>query len=96
MKFFITGANGQLGHNAISDLESRGHIADGSDISSKYANIADGSAVTKAKHRQLDITKASAIEQVLTDVKPDSASHCAARTAVDLAKMPINRKNASN
>ncbi len=86
MKFFVTGVGGQLGHDVVNELVSRGHVAMGSDIAPEYAGIADGSAVTKVEYRQLDITDASAVEAVLTEVKPDAVIHCAAWTAVDLAE----------
>lgn len=86
MKIFVTGVGGQLGHDVVNELVSRGHIAVGSDIAPEYAGIADGSAVTKAEYRQLDITDAAAVEKVLTEVKPDAVIHCAAWTAVDLAE----------
>ncbi len=86
MKIFVTGVGGQLGHDVVNELVSRGHVAVGSDIAPEYAGVADGSAVTKAEYRQLDITDASAVEAVLTEVKPDAVIHCAAWTAVDLAE----------
>ena len=86
MKFFVTGVGGQLGHDVVNELVSRGHVAVGSDIAPKYAGVADGSAVTRAEYRQLDITDAKAVEKVLMDVKPDAVIHCAAWTAVDLAE----------
>ncbi len=86
MKIFVTGVGGQLGHDVVNELVSRGHVAVGSDIAPEYAGIADGSAVTNAEYRSLDITDASAVETVLTEVKPDAVIHCAAWTAVDLAE----------
>ena len=59
MKFFVTGVGGQLGHDVMNELLSRGHTAVGSDIAPEYAGVADGSAVTKAEYFQLDITDAS-------------------------------------
>lgn len=86
MKIFVTGVGGQLGHDVVNELVSRGHVAVGSDIATEYSGVADGSAVAKAEYRQLDITDASAVEAVLTEVKPDAVIHCAAWTAVDLAE----------
>ena len=86
MKIFVTGVGGQLGHDVVNELISRGHIAVGSDIAPEYAGVADGSAVTRAEYRQLDIMDAKAVEKVLMDVKPDAVIHCAAWTAVDLAE----------
>lgn len=78
MKFFVTGIGGQLDHDVVNELVSRGHIAVGSDIAPEYAGVADGSAVTKCEYRQLDITDAKAVEHVLMSVKPDAVIHCAA------------------
>lgn len=32
MKFFVTGVNGQLGHDVMNELSKRGHEGIGSDI----------------------------------------------------------------
>ena len=48
MKIFVTGVNGQLGHDVVNELVARGHEAVGSDISGEYLGIPDGSAVTAA------------------------------------------------
>lgn len=86
MKFFVTGVGGQLGHDVMNELLKRGHEGIGSDIQEVYSGIADDSAVTKAPYRVLDITDREAVNQVLTEVKPDAVIHCAAWTAVDLAE----------
>jgi len=86
MKLFVTGVAGQLGHDVMNELICRGHEGIGSDIAPQYSGIADGSAVTTAPYLPLDITDASAVEQVLTEVKPDAVIHCAAWTAVDMAE----------
>ena len=86
MKFFVTGVGGQLGHDVMNELLKRGHEGVGSDIAPAYSGIADGSAVTAAPYRQLDITDEAAVKAVLNDVRPDAVVHCAAWTAVDLAE----------
>lgn len=86
MKIFVTGVGGQLGHDIINELAKRGHEGIGSDIAPQYSGIADGSAVTTAPYVPMDITDASCVEQVLTQVRPDAVIHCAAWTAVDLAE----------
>ncbi|SHK64930.1 dTDP-4-dehydrorhamnose reductase [Fibrobacter sp. UWEL] len=86
MKFFVTGVGGQLGHDVVNELASRGHCVVGSDIATEYVGVADGSAVTKVEYVQLDITDAKAVEKVLMSVKPDAVIHCAAWTAVDFAE----------
>lgn len=84
MKFFVTGVNGQLGHDVMNELHKRGHEGVGSDIAPTYAGVADGSAVTTMTYVSLDITDRDA---VLNTVKGyDAVIHCAAWTAVDMAE----------
>ncbi len=90
MKIFVTGVGGQLGHDIVNELCSRGIAAVGSDIAPSYSGVADGSAVTEAPYVQLDITDAQAVTDVLTAVKPDAVIHCAAWTAVDAAEEEEN------
>ena len=59
MKVFVTGVNGQLGHDVMNELAKRGHIGIGSDIAPEYAGVADDSAVTKMPYVSLDITDSS-------------------------------------
>lgn len=91
MKVFVTGVSGQLGHDVVNELVSRGHEAVGSDITGKYAGEDDGSAVVNAVYEQLDITDKDAVAEVLTRVKPDAVVHCAAWTAVDAAEDEENK-----
>lgn len=86
MKIFITGANGQLGHDVVNELILRGHVAIGSDIQPVYLGVSDGSTVTSASYVQLDITDKEAVLSVIEDIKPDAIIHCAAWTAVDAAE----------
>ena len=86
MKFFVTGVNGQLGHDVMNNLISRGHVGVGSDISLSYNGVMDNSAVTTAEYISLDITDKEAVIKTITAVKPDAVIHCAAWTAVDLAE----------
>lgn len=86
MKFFVTGVNGQLGHDVMNELSKRGYEGVGSDVADSYSGVADGSAVTAMPYVKLDITDAAAVEKVLLEVKPDAVIHCAAWTAVDLAE----------
>lgn len=84
MKFFVTGVNGQLGHDVMNELHKRGHEGVGSDIAPSYAGVTDGSAVTTMPYISLDITDRDA---VLNTVKGyDAVIHCAAWTAVDMAE----------
>ena len=90
MKVFVTGVAGQLGYDVVNELKKRGHVAVGSDVvepSGLATDIGtDESAHEEIKFELLDITDASAVEEVLTRVKPDAVIHCAAWTAVDLAE----------
>lgn len=86
MKVFVTGVCGQLGHDVVNQLASRGHVAVGSDVAPSYCGVADASAVTTAPYVPLDITDEAAVSCVLAAEKPDAVIHCAAWTAVDLAE----------
>ena len=86
MKVLVTGVGGQLGHDVMNELASRGHEGIGSDIKETYSGIQDGTAVTTMPYVPMDITDVASVEKVLTDAKPDVVVHCAAWTAVDLAE----------
>ena len=86
MKFFVTGVNGQLGHDVMNELYKRGHEGVGSDIAEAYAGVADGSPVTTMPYVSLDITNKEAVMKTITEIKPDAVIHCAAWTAVDMAE----------
>jgi dTDP-4-dehydrorhamnose reductase len=82
MKFFVTGVNGQLGHDLMIELNRRGFEAVGS-----------GSRPTCSENMtyvSLDICDAAAVERTIAAVKPDVVIHCAAWTAVDGAEEPEN------
>ena len=55
MKVFVTGVNGQLGHDVMIELAKRGCLGIGSDL--QVACIWDASV----EYKQLDITDASAV-----------------------------------
>ena len=86
MKVFVTGVNGQLGHDVMNELAKRGYEGVGSDLQPQYSGVADGSNVTKAPYISLDITDAAAVDKAITEVNPDVIVHCAAWTAVDIAE----------
>ena len=92
MKVFVTGVNGQLGHDVVNELSARGHTAIGSDLKPVYSGIADGTFVTRAPYISLDITREDAVFKAIDQVKPDALVHCAACTAGDAAEAPDNRK----
>ena len=80
MKVFVTGVNGQLGHDVMIELAKRGYRGIGSDL--QGACIWDASV----EYKQLDITDAAAVLHTLQEVCPDAVVHCAAWTAVDAAE----------
>lgn len=85
MKVFVTGVNGQLGHDVVFDLKKRGIQAVGSDLAPDCASIPE------LDYEPLDITNAAAVQEVLKRVHPDAVIHCAAWTAVDAAEEPANQ-----
>lgn len=86
MIIFVTGVNGQLGHDVMNELRKRGHEGIGSDLAAAYQGVEDGSAVTVMPYISLDITDKKKALQVMAEVKPDAIVHCAAWTAVDMAE----------
>lgn len=86
MKVFVTGVNGQLGHDVMNELAKRGISGIGSDLKPEYSGVADGSAVTTMPYVPLDITDKEAVNKVIKEIKPDAVVHCAAWTAVDMAE----------
>lgn len=86
MKVFVTGVAGQLGHDVMNELASRGYVGVGTDLAESYSGIQDGSYVTTAEYVSLDITNKEAVMNTIKCVNPDVVVHCAAWTAVDLAE----------
>ena len=86
MKVFVTGVAGQLGHDVMNELASRGYVGVGTDLAETYSGIQDDTYVTKAEYMPLDITNADDVMKTIQNVKPDVVVHCAAWTAVDLAE----------
>lgn len=90
MKVFVTGVNGQLGHDIMNELLSRGHEAVGSGRAAVYSGADDNNTVGSLNcgidYIQLDITDATAVERVIGEIRPDAVIHCAAWTAVDDAE----------
>ena len=85
MKIFVTGVNGQLGHDVFFDLQKRGIQAVGSDLAPDCASIPE------LDYEPLDITNAAAVQETLKRIHPDAVIHCAAWTAVDAAEEPANQ-----
>lgn len=91
MIFFVTGVNGQLGHDVMNELAKRGHTGIGSGSAESYSGVQDGSSVTRMPYVQLDITDKEAVERIISKNCPDAVIHCAAWTAVDAAEDEENR-----
>ena len=66
MKVLVTGVGGQLGHDVMNELASRGYEGIGSDIKETYSGIQDCTAVTTMPYVPMDITDAASVEKVLT------------------------------
>ena len=64
MKFFVTGVGGQLGHDVMNELSSRGHEGVGSDIAPSYSGIAEGTPVTTMPYVQRDVADKEAVAKV--------------------------------
>ena len=92
MKIFVTGVGGQLGHDVMNELASRGHECIGSDIQETYSGIQDSTSVCSSPYRSLDITDQNAVAKVLGEIRPDAVIHCAAWTAVDAAEDENNKE----
>jgi len=86
MKVFVTGVAGQLGHDVMNKLASRGYEGIGTDLAPEYNGVQDGSYVTTAQYVSLDITDKEAVDKTIQEIHPDVVVHCAAWTAVDAAE----------
>ena len=94
MKVFVTGVNGQLGHDVVNELAARGHEAIGAGRSEQYSGIQDGSAVCSATYYQLDILDRTQVREIIFELQPDAVIHCAAWTDVDGAEDEANKAKA--
>ena len=101
MKVFVTGVNGQLGHDVMNELYRRGYEGIGSDLApsrvSGTADVASGSAQAggfdagKMSYVSMDITDRESVLETIGKIRPDVVVHCAAWTAVDAAEQEENR-----
>ena len=93
MRVFITGVNGQLGHDCVNEMSKRGHEVIGSDIqkSDGVQTQGGGAQASKPAYASLDITDAEAVRNTIGALKPDAIIHCAAWTAVDAAEDEANK-----
>ncbi len=86
MKVFVTGVNGQLGHDVINELSKRGYTGIGSGLDKCYSGGNGISQTCTMEYHSLDITDKNAVESTIMQVHPDVVIHCAAWTAVDIAE----------
>ena len=85
MRVLVTGVCGQLGHDVVNELASRGHEAVGSDLAVEY------SGTPAMPYLSLDITDKAAVDKAVAEAHPDAVIHCAAWTAVDAAEDEENK-----
>lgn len=92
MNVFVTGVNGQLGHDVMKELNARGYNGIGSGRTKEYSGIVNDFDLEEMRYVPLDITDQRAVESVLVEIHPDVVIHCAAWTAVDKAEDVDNRE----
>ena len=88
MRVFVTGVNGQLGHDMLPELLRRGHEVIASGSGERYLAADEAAALP---YVQLNIRNFDAVSRVLTELRPDAVVHCSAWTAVDAAEKAENR-----
>lgn len=91
MKVFVTGVNGQLGHDVMNSLYYAEIDAIGSDIKESYSGVQDGSPACTMPYIGLDLTDEEKTRKVIAEEGIDAIIHCAAWTAVDAAEEPENQ-----
>ena len=91
MKVFVTGVNGQLGHDVMNSLYYAEIDALGSDIKESYSGVQDGSPACTMPYIGLDLTDEEKTRKIITEEGIDAIIHCAAWTAVDAAEEPENQ-----
>ena len=91
MKVFVTGVNGQLGHDVMNSLYNAEIDAIGSDIKESYSGVQDGSPACTMPYIGLDLTDEEKTRKIITEEGIDAIIHCAAWTAVDAAEDPENQ-----
>ena len=91
MKVFVTGVNGQLGHDVMNSLYYAEIDAIGSDIKESYSGVQDGSPACTMPYIGLDLTDEGKTRKIITEEGIDAIIHCAAWTAVDAAEESENQ-----
>ena len=90
MRVFVTGVNGQLGHDVMQLLSERKIECLGCGSSEAYRGIND--TVASLPYVQLDICDKSAVYKAIGEYKPDAIIHCAAWTNDEAAEDILNRE----
>lgn len=94
MIVFVTGVNGQLGHDVMIELASRKHTAWGTarKLPEELPNVCGTQSLGTPipMFQRLELTDEVAVKEEILSVKPDAIIHCAAWTAVDAAEDPEN------
>lgn len=91
MKVFVTGVNGQLGHDVMNSLYYAEIDAIGSDIKENYSGVQDGSPACTMPYIGVDLTDEEKTRKIITEEGIDAIIHCAAWTAVDAAEESENQ-----
>ena len=91
MKVFVTGVNGQLGHDVMNSLYYAEIDAIGSDIKESYSGVQDGSPACTMPYIGLDLTDEEKTRKIITEEGINAIIHCAAWTAVDAAEESENQ-----
>ena len=91
MKVFVTGVNGQLGHDVMNSLYYAEIDAIGSDIKENYSGVQDGSPACTMPYIGVDLTDEEKTRKVIAEEEIDAIIHCAAWTAVDAAEESENQ-----
>ena len=91
MKVFVTGVNGQLGHDVMNSLYYAEIDAIGSDIKESYSGVQDGSPACTMPYIGLDLTDEEKTRKVIAEEGINAIIHCAAWTAVDAAEESENQ-----
>ncbi len=89
MRVFVTGVNGQLGHDVLLELLARGHEATGSGSAPAYHGVRIDAPFS---YVPLELTDREQVERTLRALRPQAVIHCASWTAVDAAELPENRE----
>ena len=89
MTIFVTGINGQLGHDVMLELALRDHAPIGSGSGERCRR---DEAAGSMPYIQLDITDREAVRKTLSEMRPEAVFHCAAWTDVDGAEDAENRE----